>query len=328
MAEQTHRYQRYNKVIAYFLFCTGLLVSAHSEASGKAHINGVYGIYRPNYANIYCPTDNSKHFLKDGADLQVDFSQTYQGGCTIAIPSDTYFPTPGHYSIVTYFNNTTGGGVRGAMSASGELTNEGQSDFDTQTSLREMSLTAVTGPDIPLPSDYTNGWLCVTLRNTDTNIEYAIPGYAGSCTGVEPLPPTPPPVQATCKINNSSDLNVALGTVDRALIGTSPGNGTLQNKQIPVTCTGGSVNVNMQLTYTPLTVSGKEVVKSSSNGLGVSIIYNSEVLAPTDTVPVSFLEGSNNLDLAFEIVRDPAVSIGEVPTGEFTASATLIMTQQ
>lgn len=326
MAEQTHRYQRYNKVIAYFLFCTGLLFSAHSEA--KSMIQKVYGVARPSYFGIYCPTNNTKQFFKGDDTTLVEFVQQFDGECDIVIPADMYFPTPGHYSVVTYFNNTTGGGVRGGMSVSAPLTSNGQSEFDTQTSLRDMYLFATIGPIITLPSDYTNGWLCVTLLNTDTNIEYEIPGYAGSCTGGDPLPPTPPPVQATCKINNSSDLNVALGTVDRALIGTSPGNGTLQNKQIPVTCTGGSVNVNMQLTYTPLTVSGKEVVKSSSNGLGVSIIYNSEVLAPTDTVPVSFLEGSNNLDLAFEIVRDPAVSIGEVPTGEFTASATLIMTQQ
>lgn len=84
----------------------------------------------------------------------------------------------------------------------------------------------------------------------------------------------------------------------------------------------------MQLSYTPISVSGTEVVKSSSNGLGVSIIYNDKPLSTTDTTPVTFISGSNTLDLAFEAVRDPAVDSGDIPTGAFSASAVLVMTQQ
>ncbi|MCS3601923.1 type 1 fimbria pilin [Buttiauxella sp. BIGb0471] len=328
MPEQTHRYQRNIKVIASLFFCSALLFSNRSEANNQ--IPNLYGVTANNgWYGMACPNVNGGEIPAVAFATQDPMLAQNRGyNCTVTIVGTVYFPTPGHYSIVTYVNENAMG-LRGPYSGSAELKSGKQTEFDTVTPLNKLKLAGVDAlTPIHLPTTLTHGWTCFVLRNTDTNLEYSLPAAEGACTDVPPLPPTPPPAPTFCTINNSSDLNVSLGSVDRALIGTSPGNGTLQNKQIPVSCTGGTVDVNMQLAYTPLTVNGKEVVKSSSNGLGVSIIYNSEVLAPTDIVPVSFLEGSNTLDLAFEIVRDPAVSIGEVPTGEFTASATLIMTQQ
>ena len=107
------------------------------------------------------------------------------------------------------------------------------------------------------------------------------------------------------------------------------GTGSARDIQIRVSCTGDAttIDVDMKLSYTPLSVGGKEVVKTSTNGLGVSIIYNNTVLSTTDTTTLSFVPGSNQLDLAFEAMRDPTVVVGDVATGAFSASATLIMTQ-
>ncbi|MFU2317529.1 fimbrial protein [Rahnella sp. PCH160] len=132
----------------------------------------------------------------------------------------------------------------------------------------------------------------------------------------------------SCTLNNGNDLSVNLGTVDRAQMPTVPGSGSMRHIQVPVDCTGGDVTVNMQLNYTPISLSGGQVIKSSSNGLGVSVVYNSKILSTTDVTPVTFLSGSNSMDLAFQAVRDPAVEIKDVPTGAFTASAVLVMTQQ
>ncbi len=80
--------------------------------------------------------------------------------------------------------------------------------------------------------------------------------------------------------------------------------------------------------YTPLTINGAEVIKTSANGVGVAVMYNKQSLSTVDGVPVTLVSGSNTLSLDFQAVRDPAVPVGEVPPGHFTASAVLVMTQQ
>ncbi|CCJ81525.1 FIG00626592: hypothetical protein [Cronobacter dublinensis 1210] len=84
----------------------------------------------------------------------------------------------------------------------------------------------------------------------------------------------------------------------------------------------------MQLNYTPVSIGSGQAVKSSANGVGAAIFYNNKLLAPTDVTAVNFLEGSNTLTLGFQAVRDATVALKDIPTGAFTASAVLVMTQQ
>ncbi len=84
----------------------------------------------------------------------------------------------------------------------------------------------------------------------------------------------------------------------------------------------------MNLNYTAITVAGKNVVKSSSNDLGVGMLYNDQVMAPNANTAMQFNEGSYQFNLSFIAVRDPAVTLADVSAGAFSASATLIMTQQ
>ncbi len=86
--------------------------------------------------------------------------------------------------------------------------------------------------------------------------------------------------------------------------------------------------MKMQLNYTPLTVSGSQVVNSSINGLGVAVSYDDKVLAPSDVTTMNLIEGTSNVTLNFEAVRNPSIDIGDIETGPFTASAVLVMTQQ
>ncbi|ELY6223170.1 hypothetical protein SNQ29_000346 [Cronobacter muytjensii] len=146
--------------------------------------------------------------------------------------------------------------------------------------------------------------------------------------GPNPLPPTPPQPVISCKVNNNNNLDVNLGTLDRAVIPTVPGSGQPQPAQFPVTCTGGAASMKMQLNYTPITVSGSQVVNSSINGLGVAVSYNDKILAPSDITTMQFPEGNTDVTLKFEAVRNPSVEVADIKTGPFTASAVLVMTQQ
>lgn len=167
-------------------------------------------------------------------------------------------------------------------------------------------------------------WWCTYLVD-DAGIEYV----SGSCyDGGNPLPPTPPVPDTSCTINNGNTLSVSLGTLERSEIPTAPGSGSAKSIPFAVNCTGGNVTVNMQMNYTPLSVGSSQAVKTSANGVGVSVLYNNKPLATTDITPVTFLQGSNTLNLSFEAVRDAAVKLEDIPTGAFTANAVLVMTQQ
>ena len=154
----------------------------------------------------------------------------------------------------------------------------------------------------------------------------------GPCASATPLPPDPPPPETSCNINNGSGLSVHFDTIDRTDLSTEPGvgNTAIKSLQIPVNCTGGvDVSVKMQLTqYTPLKINSTEVIKTTTNGLGVAALYNGQTLTTATSIPVTLKSGSNTLNLDFQAVRNPAVAVGDVPPGYFTANAVLVMTQQ
>ncbi|WP_449545457.1 fimbrial protein [Lelliottia amnigena] len=169
---------------------------------------------------------------------------------------------------------------------------------------------------------------------------YVLHGYGGGgqytlstnpvCTAMyPPLPPEPPAPPTSCTINNSQTLNVNLGTLERDSLPTDPASNSVSTKhvQVPVYCTGGAVSVNMKIQYAPLTIGGKSIIQSSTDGLGVAISYAGNPLSPSDNRSMNFVVGSNSFDLAFTAVRDPNTKVGDVATGSFTANATLIMTQ-
>lgn len=86
--------------------------------------------------------------------------------------------------------------------------------------------------------------------------------------------------------------------------------------------------MKMQLNYTPVTVSGTQVVNSSVNGVGVAVSYNDKILSPSDVTTMQLAQGTTNVTLKFGAVRNPSVAVGDIKTGAFTASAVLVMTQQ
>ncbi|MCS3600983.1 hypothetical protein M2371_000169 [Buttiauxella sp. BIGb0471] len=321
-----------NKNDLYQIFLIMVLCTLHfiviffSGQSRAGSITNVFGVSSKGVSSISCA--QSQQILKASGSSQMQLTQNAGGHtCTVNMGTVAYLPVPGRYEIVSRFKASSATVAPKDYTAIATVTNNGQANLDTNTSISDMNLVAATTPNVEMASGFDRGYLCVILKSIDYGTEFAIPNST-NCSGSTPIPPTPPVKPTSCTLNNSSDLSVPLGTVERSEIVTTPGTGTVKNVDIPVTCTGGDVGVNMQLSYTPISVSGQNVVKSSTNGLGVSIIYGSKVLSPTDTTPLSFIEGSNTLNLGFEMVRDPTVTISDVPTGDFTASAIMIMTQQ
>lgn len=149
-----------------------------------------------------------------------------------------------------------------------------------------------------------------------------------SCQDGNMLPEKP----ADCYLNNSAGLDVTLGTLERGRIATLPAAGSPGNvkKDVSVLCTrdaGTTVKTTFQ--YTPLTFNGHEVISAGSKGLGVAVFYKGNLVGPSSApITETFSVGYTSREFEFQAVRDPALAPKDIPTGNFTASATMVMTQQ
>ncbi|MGA7508559.1 MAG: fimbrial protein [Erwinia billingiae] len=198
-------------------------------------------------------------------------------------------------------------------------------------------------PNIPLSQQNTNfgavtlwrGYtfqssvqVCIAIKDEVNNIYYADNSLPNPCSDLNPLEPAVP---STCSLNSSQGLTVAFNEIDRSDISTTPASQTSGNveKTIPVTCTGETAfTVKTKFTFTPITVSNNQVVASSNPNLGVAIIYNGKVVSPTDVFDETYQLGTNNINLEFQVVHDSSVATKDIATGDFSASAVMVMTQQ
>lgn len=248
-------------------------------------------------------------------------SKLKAGSCTLYFNTATYVPHDGNYRV-----KSTSSGSFNDWATSNPVW------IDSTISLSDQNLN-VTGSDKPITSTAPGVFVhyCYTLVDELNGREYSWSGSGTRCSGTdpEPLPPTPPVPPTSCTINNANSLNVSLGSFERAALPTVPGSGSVKQISIPVQCSGAaSITMSMVLNYTPITVSAKQVVKTSANGLGVAVIYHEQPLSNASPQSVTFPSGTSNLDFGFEAVRDLGVNLGDIPTGAFSASAVLVMTQQ
>lgn len=297
-----------------------LLIGCFWQTPAHAEIVGAHGMEYEPYSHPDWVMCGGSTGSKDG---RIMFRANY---CTLTPTPDQYVPHSGNYRL------EINAGFEDGNISTWDLAITSAAYIDSSIPLDQQHI-KVSGQNYdPGPQPPSTLYICyLLLDESGKKFFIKITEPSGSpCHGSDPLPPTPPPPPTSCSINNGNALDVTLGTLDRAQLVTTPGTDTAKHISVPVDCTGDvdSIPVNMQLNYTPLTISGIQTVKSSANGLGVSIIYNNAPLSNSDIKSISFVPGTNQLDLAFEAVRDPAVTIGDVPTGAFTASATVIMTQQ
>jgi hypothetical protein len=170
--------------------------------------------------------------------------------------------------------------------------------------------------------------MCLVIGKHNTNLFYSDSNLPYQCATATPLAPVVP---STCSLNSSQGLTVAFNEIDRSDISTTPASQTSGNveKTIPVTCTGETAfTVKTKFNFTPITVSNNQVVASSNPNLGVAIIYNGKVVSPTDVFDETYQLGTNNINLEFQVVHDSSVATKDIATGDFSASAVMVMTQQ
>ena len=236
-----------------------------------------------------------------------------EGRCSVKLQGTYYVPVSGYYTVGV----TTGD--HAACSASRS------SYIDASKPLNNQDVNPGTINGITCASNGANSYqACDVLKGPDGQTYYL--NTYGACRG-QTLPPTPV-VNTSCTINSGNTLSVSLGSLDRATLPTTPSSGTAQHIKIPVSCTGGDVTVSMNITYTAITIGSTQAVKTSANGVGTVIIYNNAAVSPTSKATINLKSGSNTVDLGFQAIRDSAVAVKDIPTGAFTASAVMVMTQQ
>jgi type 1 fimbria pilin len=292
----------------FFLSIFTLLIFNPKNAG--ATISGVHGIQYQKNSQTMCPTNGL-------SGIGLGTGGNFKGNaCSLNPPGGMYVPKSGNYKVRLYIYTK---GTKPWMYAE---STSGYFDATKELATQNVALSGSDKPLDPYQSQYID--YCYTMVDDQGN-EFA----PGDCGGAAPLPPDPPAPPTSCTINGSNALNVNLDTVERSALPTSADYSSMTSYSIPVVCTGGvDVSVTFKLNYTPITMNGTESVKSTSNGLGVAIGYDNKILATTDVTPVTFISGSNELDLNFQAVRDPAVALEDIPTGSFSASAVLVMTQQ
>lgn len=241
---------------------------------------------------------------------------TYQQGrCGVSLQGTYYVPVSGYYTV----------GVKAVMSDGRSLSGDSSQAryIDASKPLNNQDVNPGTSGS--WKSDGTTSFdACDVLKGPDGKIYYL--NTYGKCTGPK-LPPTPV-INTSCTINSGNALSVSLGSLDRATLPTTPSSGSAQHIKIPVSCTGGDVTVSMNITYTAITIGSTQAVKTSANGVGTAIIYNNAAVSPTSKATINLKSGSNTVDLGFQAIRDSAVAVKDIPTGAFTASAVMVMTQQ
>lgn len=173
-----------------------------------------------------------------------------------------------------------------------------------------------------------NTSICYTLFDPKTPEVHWRTEEPWTCSDANLLPKVP----ADCYINGTSDLNIALGNIERSDIPTEPdSNGPMaKTSSVSVLCTRDmSTSVITKFKYTSVSVSGHNLVSTGKNGLGVAIYYKGFLVENGQQLPVeNFKTGFSYVDLTFVPVRDKDTEIKNIPTGAFEADAVMEMTEQ
>lgn len=240
----------------------------------------------------------------------------YTGDCAVKLASTYYVPVSGYYIIGMRLVNP-GGTPDWTWYNSNLIYVDASKPLNNQDMPSNKYIISTFGYG-------GSAYACDVLKAPDGKVYYL--NTIGNCKG-DTLPPTPV-VNTSCTINSGNALSVSLGSLDRATLPTTPSSGSAQHIKIPVSCTGGDVTVSMNITYTAITIGSTQAVKTSANGVGTAIIYNNAAVTPTSKATINLKSGSNTVDLGFQAIRDSAVAVKDIPTGAFTASAVMVMTQQ
>lgn len=147
---------------------------------------------------------------------------------------------------------------------------------------------------------------------------------ATSCSDATPLPDHP----NNCTLSDV-DLNVNID-VKRTELTTVATAGKGIRKQLSLICTGDKASTRtVSLTSaSTMPVSNTTAIGTSTPGLGISVFYNNTLLSPDTNLTEEFQPGATPITLEFVPVRDPSVPAKKIATGNYSADAVLVMTEQ
>ncbi|CAK7075819.1 fimbrial protein [Providencia sp.] len=126
-----------------------------------------------------------------------------------------------------------------------------------------------------------------------------------------------------CRINNNQDINIDFGDIDNTKI-TQTGDSYIKTIPLLYSCnTSISQDIKVTIIANPASFSSDLVSTSLRDDIGIMIKYNGLIVKPNTSFNTVLTNGSGQdvLEVA-PVINDPNKSI----TGEFTASATLVMT--
>lgn len=132
---------------------------------------------------------------------------------------------------------------------------------------------------------------------------------------------------SSCSVSTGDPINISFGEVERMDLKVSgTGNNTIK-RSFGISCTGSvPVNFNIRMNSSPATWNGDAVQTSNSN-VGVVVLWGTNVMTNGSTQSLR-VNGSATTTLSFTPVRPASILPEKISTGAFTASATLILSQQ
>ena len=146
------------------------------------------------------------------------------------------------------------------------------------------------------------------------------------CADAITLPSEP----ADCYLNYGQDLDVNMGGLERSEISTNIESSSHNvKKELDILCTrDATLSADITFSYATLSIGGNDIIHTSADGVGIALFYKDKLVSPASVFNESITMGYSTIDLEFRAVRDASQSISDIPAGDFTASAIMIMTVQ
>ncbi|WPU21979.1 fimbrial protein [Cedecea neteri] len=142
-----------------------------------------------------------------------------------------------------------------------------------------------------------------------------------SCSVGVRVPVTPD----NCTVNVSTQWNISFGNLERTDIPAD--SGTEQTRDLSLICTGGQThNFNVRLAMNPTTWSNNQMVTSNKD-LGVRITVDGNPIDVGGNFTMS-AQTQATKTLGFSVLRNPSMPGENIATGDFSASGTLVITEQ
>lgn len=134
-----------------------------------------------------------------------------------------------------------------------------------------------------------------------------------------------PTTSDNCTVTTTDNWNIAFGNVERSDISTT--SGTEKTKDLTLACTGTTAHdFSVKLNMTPTSWSTSQLATSNPDlGVQVTVAGTAAKLGESFAMKVT---GSGSTTLGFSVLRNPKTKALDIATGDFSASGTLVVSEQ